>query len=377
MRLFSIGFIAIFILMLVIPLVSVDLSSDRKSVEENRMLANRPALGELKNHPAEFIRQFEAWFKDSTGFREKMIALYKAVGNKGRDRSVLYEDGPFTYVIGEQGHHFFAHTNGWMISKFQGKWRLPDEQLPLITEKLDKIKNYLDKRGIGFTVMFCTDKESVYPEYYPKSIVRGPEPDYLDTVTEYLKENTNVDVFNIWEALLAEKDTYLLYNKTDDPGHYNAIGGFFAYRELMRHMSMFFPEMAFYTFDVNDISISYDINERPAISLKQEVTYKKMDASFFDDVDINRPFTSENKAWKNSNSDQPVILFVCDSYSWQLEKYIPQHFSKTIFIHWFNMRYFEQYINKYKPDIVVFEFAEIILVELFFRVLFEIPSLSD
>ena len=375
MRLFSIGFIVVFILMLVIPLVSVDLSSDRKSVEENRMLAKRPMLAEMKNHPATFIRQFEAWLKDSTGFREKMIALYKGIESKGR--GVRYTDGQDTYVIGEQGHHYFAYGNGWMISKFQGKWHLPDEQLPLMAETLDRIKNYLEKRGIGFIVMFCTDKESVYPEYYPKSIIRGPEPIYLDTVTEYLKENTTVDVFNIREALLAEKDTYLLYNKTVDTGHYNAIGGFFAYRELMRHISAFFPEIAFYTFDGNNISISYDANEIPAISLKQEVTYKRMDASFFDDVDINRPFTWQNAAFENSNSNQPVILFLCDSYYEELAKYIPRHFGKAIFIHRQNMRYFEQYIDKYKPDMVVFESAERTLPYFFERVCFELPSLSD
>jgi hypothetical protein len=365
MRLFSMGFIAIFILMLFIPLVSADLSFNRKSVEENRMLANPPQLAEMKNHPAQFIRQFEAWFKDSTGFREKMIALYKAVESKGR--GVRYTDGQYTYVIGEQGHHFFAANNYWMISKFQGKWRLPDGQLPLMAEKLDEIKNYLDKRGIGFTVMFCTDKETIYPEYYPKSVIRGPEPIYLDTVTRYLKENTNVDIFNIREALLAEKDTYLLYNKTYDTAHYNATGGFFAYRELMRHIAMFFPEMAFYTLDINDIDISYDANEIPALSLKQEVTYKKMGSSFFDDIDINRPLISENAVFENSNSYQPVILILCDSYSLELNKYIPQHFSKAIFIHSQNMRYFEQYVNKYKPDMVVFEMAERSLPDLLGR----------
>jgi hypothetical protein len=375
MRLFSIVFIVIFILMLVIPLVSVDLSSDRKSVAENRMLANRPALGEMKNHPAEFIRQFEAWFKDSTGFREKMIALYKAIDSKGR--GVYYMDGLERYVIGEQGHHFYEGWENWMISKFQGRWRLPDGWLPLMAEKLDGIKNYLDKRGIGFTVMFCTDKESIYPEYYPKSIMRGPEPIYLDMVTGYLKENTNVDVFNIREALLSEKNTYLLYNKTFDTSHYNATGGFFAYRELMRHISMFFPEMAFSTFDINDIDISYDANEIPAISLKQEATFKRMDTSFFDDIDIKGQSLTQYAAVENIDSNQPVILFMGDSYIWELIKYIPQHFSKTIYIRYENMQYFEQYVNKYKPDMVVFESVERDFPHSFSSVCLELPALSD
>jgi hypothetical protein len=363
MRLFSTGFIVFFMLILIMPLVFVDLSSDRISVEENRMLANRPALAEMRNHPVQFIRQFEAWFDDSIGFRKKMIALYRIIDSKGR--GVLYKDGQYT-LIGEQGHHYF--TLGWMISKFQGKWRLPDGQLPAMAKKLDRVKKYLEERSIGFTVMFCTDKESVYPEYYPKSITRGPEPIYLDTITRYLKENTGVDVFNIREALLAEKGAYLLYNKSaGDLTHYNAIGSFFAYRELMRHITMFFPEIVPYTLD--DINIIYDTNEIPVISLKQKVTYKGIDSSFFDDVDLIRPFTWESAAFENSNSNQPVILFMGDSYTGALLTYIPQHFSKTIFIHYQNMQYFEQYINKYKPDMVVFESAERQLSEFFASVL--------
>jgi hypothetical protein len=371
MRLFSIGFIAIFILMLVIPLVSVDLSSDRKSAAENRMLANRPALGELKNHPAEFTRQFEVWFKDSTGFREKMIALYKAVESKGR--GVHYENGEVPYVIGEQGHLFLGVT--WLISKFQGKWRLPDGQLPLMAKKLDEIKNYLDARGIGFTVMFCTDKESVYPEFYPKSIARGPEPDYLDMVTGYLKENTGVDVFNIREALLAEKDTYLLYNKTYDTAHYNATGSFFAYRELMRHITAFFPEIT--PFTVEDITISHDTNGIPAISLKQEVVYKRMDDSFFDDVDTTGQIWGDHRAFENSTPNQPVLLYLGDSYVWHLIQYIPQHFGKTIYLPLENMKYFEQYIDTYKPDMVVFESVERVFPYFFEAICFELPALGD
>jgi hypothetical protein len=276
----------------------------------------------------------------------------------------MYTDGQYLYLIGEQGHHYFAHTGGKLIPKFQGKQFLTDNQLTNMAAKLEEIKTYLDKQGIPLIVMFCTDKESIYPEFYPKSIKRGPEPIQLDVITGYLREHTTVDVFNIRQALLAEKDNFLLYHIIDamsftgDFAHYNEIGAFFAYRELMKHINIYLPEIIPY--ELNDVYISYDEKEIPSVSLKHEKAYRRLDPSFFDDVNLSRPFTWDNVAYENIVSDLPVILFLRDSYSAEqyIGKYIVNHFGKSIMIHWSNMEHFEEYIDRYKPDIVVFESAE-------------------
>jgi hypothetical protein len=99
LRFFNKCFIFIFVLMLALPLVFVDLKSDRISVGENRMLAKRPSLSDRKNRPGIFIRQFDAWFKDSTGFRETLINLYKKTdGIFGQN---LYLDGTSIVLIGK------------------------------------------------------------------------------------------------------------------------------------------------------------------------------------------------------------------------------------------------------------------------------------
>jgi hypothetical protein len=345
--------------MLILPLVFVDLSSDRVSAEENRMLAARPNLADIKNHPGTFIRGFDAWFKDSTGFRKQLLALYNVMGKNQRLNGIYYTDGQYGFLVGEQGHHYFAHVGGWLISKFQGKQLLSSEQLQNMASKLEEVKTFLDKKGIPLIIMFCTDKESIYPEFYPKAIKRGPEPIQLDLITGYLKEHTGVDIFNIRQALLAEKDNYMLYNvSSGDLSHYNETGAFFAYRELMRHINFYFPEIV--PFEPKDVVIKYDGTGISHASLKTEKTYRKLDPSFFDDVDVARPFIWENEAYENTNFNLPVILFLRDSYAaeWFIGKYIAQHFGKAIFIHYVNMEHFEEYIVRYKPDIVVFESAE-------------------
>jgi hypothetical protein len=344
--------------MLALPLVFVDLSSDRVSVLENRMLANRPPFADIKNHPGTFVRQFDEWFKDSTGFREKLVTLYNVVGKNEWLNGVRYTDGQYVYLVGMKGHHYFA-SGGELISKFQGKQFLSDEQLSGMAAKLEEVKIYLESKGIPLVVMFCADKESVYPEYYPKSIKRGPEPIQLDVITKYFQQNTNVDVFNIRQALLAEKDTNLLYVvSSGDLSHYNEIGAFFAYCELMKHINVYFPQILPYKMD--DIEIKYNENGIPNVTLKSGFTYQKLDSSFFDDVDPELLATWRITGYESINHDLPVILFLHDSYAGEgyIGKYFAQQFSKAIFIHFLNISNIEEYISQFKPDIVVFESAE-------------------
>ena len=368
MRIFNVGFIFLFMAMLMLPLLFVDLSSNRVSVEENRMLAERPGLSELKNQPGTFVRNFDAWFKDSTGFRKQLIQLYQMIDkNKWLNAVVRYTVGEdVVMLIGEKGHHYSGGPNGIWISRYQGKRLISDEQLANTANKLEEVKIYLDSKRIPLLIMLCTDKEMIYPEFYPKSIKRRPEPIEMDLITAYLKEHTNIDVFNIRQALLAEKDNYLLYDvSSGDLYHYNEIGAFFAYRELMKHVNIYFPWIVPY--ELNDIDISYDEKGIPDVSLKAETAYKRLDTSFFDDVELNRPFIWQNVAYENIDPNLPLILFFRDSYAGYFDElhdkkfimqYIASHFGKAIFIHYQNLEHFEEYIAKYKPDIVVFETRE-------------------
>jgi hypothetical protein len=366
--------------MLVLPLVFVDLSSDRVSVQENRMLAERPKLAYIKSHPGTFIKDFDAWFKDSTGFREKFLTLYNIINKNKFLNCVQYTEGAWTYLVGENGHHYFADIGGRLISVFQGKPVLSDEQLKSTAEKLEKVKEYLDKQGIPFIVMFCTMKESIYPEFYPKSIIRGHEPIQIDVITNFLRGNTSVDVFNIRQALLEEKKNYLLYHVNGDLEaltHYNQIGAFFVYRELMRHINKYFPELI--SFELNDIIISYDEKAIPHASFKTEKAYEELPKSFFDGVnfaDIDFYGLSFNNAYENRDSNLPVILLLRTSFSGEAYsgKFIAQTFSKTIMTHFVNMEYIEEYVSRFKPDIVIFEAVERQL-DMFADAVIRIPDL--
>jgi len=387
MRFLNIGFIVLFMAILILPLMFIDLSKDRVSLQENRMLAEHPKLADIKKNPIKFIQDFDAWFKDSTGFREQLISIYNAMGMNTLMNSVMYKKGEHAFLIGENGHRFYGGENGVYIRKVHGENILSDEQLVNLADKLEKVRVFLNGKGIPFVLMLCPFKELIYPEFYPKSINQGAEPVQIDVITDYIRENTGIDVFNIRKALLAEKDNYLLYPvSSGDLSHYTEIGAFFAYRELMKHINTYYPDIV--PFDINDIVITYDKQYRykifePNVSLKKEQTYKKLDSSFFNDIDKKWLFPWEFAAYENKDKNLPVILVFRDSYSgvWDkfnekkfLTQFLASHFGKAVFIHWFNIKNLKEYVNKYKPDIVLFE--TIGNVEIFAESVNEIPELT-
>ena len=171
-----------------------------------------------------------------------------------------------------------------------------------------------------------------------------------------------------------EKNNYVLYPVSfGDLVHYTEIGAFFVYRELMKHINKYFPDIVPY--ELSDIEISYGKDEILVVSLKTKTAYKKLDPSFFDDVELIRPFTWENVAFENKNADLPVVLFLRDSYANEnfIGKYIAQQFGRAIFIHYTNMKHIEEYVAKYKPDLIVFETRDI---DVFSGSAAEIPELT-
>jgi len=347
--------------MLLVPLAFVDWKGGKISERENRYFGTRPPIQSALKDPALFIRRFDEWLADNIGFRQRFIDYYNLA--KKMENNVQSRHGQYVMLKGERGHRYFAHTDGWMIGKFQGKPFLTDEQLQGLASGLNKTKEFLDERGIPLVVIFCSDKESIYPEFYPKSIARGKEPDHLDRITDYLKTHTTVDVFNIKEALMSKKSEYLLYNKnTGDLSHYNEIGAFFSYQDLMKHINAYFPDIKAFTLDDIDIWYREDsvYPDNPQTRLKKELTFKRVNDSFFDGLKLTPD--DQGMAYENNDTTLPTILIMRDSYmGWDnffLMKYIPEHFGKTILFHFTSMNNFEKYINHFKPDIVVFEAVE-------------------
>jgi len=330
---------------LILPLAFVNWSGGAVSKRENRVLAARPAISSAFKAPRDFIKQFDAWFADNVGFRKKIIRLYGKLNNISQG---YYLDGAYIVLIGKRGHHFHV-ADGDTLRVYQGEHWLDETQAYELSSRLQEIKRCLDGRNIPFIVMVCADKESIYPEYYPDFVIRGPGPASLDVVVEYLNEHTEVDLFCIKERLLQAKEDYLVFPKTGniyELRHYNETGAFLAYQELMKHIGAYFPKLA--PFSIDDVNIEYQDNGSSSVSLRREVTYQRIEPRFFDDA----------LEFENMDSGLPTLLLLCDSYADWFPNYLPQHFGRMIMHPWSGIEHFEEYLDLYKPDVIVFEVAE-------------------
>ena len=198
-KLLSVVFIAIFMLTLLLPMVFADINGGAVSEKENRILAPRPPVSYMFKYPGDFIKQFDDWFLDNLGYREQIIALYNMINTSISNN--YYLDGESVVFIGKHGHHFHSHYNQ-ITPIYQGKPWLEEVELNELSTHLIEINNYLMEKSIPFIIMFCADKESIYPEFYPDFVIRGSEPTSLDKIIDYLKGHTTIDLFCIVAALL-------------------------------------------------------------------------------------------------------------------------------------------------------------------------------
>lgn len=210
----KIVFIALFLAMLAIPLLTTNLKKDVVSADENRKLAPFPDIytenGQLNK---DFNIQFETWINDNIGFRSRMVIanaklqyyLFDVLSNN----TDLY--------LGPEGEFNYATED--MLLDYQHLNLKPDQILERIRKGFSCAKDYLDEKGIQMYYYQCWDKHSIYPESFPESVLQYGEKSKTDIVIETLKESTDVTVISPKAELIAAKEHFDTYSKWGDSTH--------------------------------------------------------------------------------------------------------------------------------------------------------------
>jgi hypothetical protein len=356
----KIAFIALVFAATAVPLLFLDTAPAKLSVRENRMLQEFPAFAEhpdlsLVQRLARFAQEFEEYIKDRIGFRLDLVAIGQDI--EALFEPVVYTDGGLYFVNGRQGHKYFAYNQGWMIKKFQGEPLLTDEELEAVAAMLNQISACLKERDIPMIVFFCPDKDSVYPEYYPSIFKQAEPPIPLDAVTDYMRENVDADVYNIKDTLISYKDEYMTYNKAEgDLEHYNAIGAFIEYQELIKHVQKYFPDLKMMSFD--DVTISYGEDGVPSVEMNNMSRVWELSESFFAGL----PEAASHWHYVGFANDEasPTALFIRDSY-YDFGGYgvfTAANFRYSIGIHYSYIANYKEIIDLFQPDVVIVEVAE-------------------
>ncbi len=228
-----------------------------------------PTLREGKPQPAlnplaTFSQRFERYFDRHLGFRERMVRWNNAVTVlwlrtdsttrvRNQDSAGDFADqfNPGRVKMGSDGWMFYLpqfSANGFrgldpMVSRDLRLWRLHFENRRM----------GFAARGIDYLLVIVPEKQSVLPDLLP-SILKNPlGPSRTDQIMDLLANETEIDLLDLRQRMrkLAEESQYPVYHRTGT--HWNELGAFLAYRELLIHLQKTYPTLEPWSLDRFDV----------------------------------------------------------------------------------------------------------------------------
>ena len=346
--------IAIFILIILLPIININLKNNQISEIDNRMLINFENTYKDEDDINIIFNNIGNYIDDRIGFREDMVNFYTFAMDK------LYDDMVHpTYQYGKEGYVYLKLPETKVNLRFQ----------EVFSSFIKDFQEYCNDRNIKFLYTLEPSKSSIYPEYLPEGY--NPNTENSNYFLELLEEK-NVNYLNNIDTLLGVKEDpkykdVLLYDKKYDAGHWNETGAIVGISAIIDRLNDLDNRVG--SFDINKYESEKVINETLLSSnfkINEETTnysLKEYNLEYVEDYedeiyrhDNFRYFTH----YKNlTNTEAPRLLVFAGSYFNNKEKFITGNFSEVMKIHNYrNVIDYEYYINIYNPDIVLFESTE-------------------
>ena len=231
---------------------------------------------------------------------------------------------------------FDGHPPIW---DYRGIDHFSDEQLADIAKTLVEERDYLAGKGIEFYAMCAPNKEIIYAENMPDTIVRVSEVSRGEQLADYVKQNTDLVFVYPKDALIARKDKAQLYYKTDT--HSNQKGSFVMMQELFKEAYGTYAELDSVRFSTDATDFAGDLVHIAGLNEKY-----KIDNVYKFDTD---------SADKAQYHDQ-VLLFVGDSFGGFLSAVSKGYYREVYWEHPDEFKY--SMYEEYKPDVVILERSE-------------------
>lgn len=377
---FNCIFIIVFIVMIILSLICINRDPDKISQFENKVLAKKPELwGNGGKINESYIIEFEDWFDDNIGFKEQ--ALTANIIFKNKIFHVL--DIP-NWLMGKDNNLFYT-TGGEDIATFTGTNMFSEEAMLSITENLNYLNQYFEQQGCQTYNMFIPNKEAIYSELYDENIYHA-ENSRMDVLIQFVADHTNLNIVNLKNALLANKQDQL-YFKSYDASHWNMNGAFIGYQELMYSIKEKKPDIQILS------KQDFDIEEENFKGLMSYYTdIKAVHNSFnFEDTIFNYNLRGGYHAimeetgpggmildpnlnfyhFYNENADTKETLFIVgDSYMYCfMLPMLAESFKDVYFIRNTDASLIVQLAKIVKPSIFVFEVVERVCSEGYFDIM--------
>lgn len=356
-----------FFLILFFGLLSTGIFFDEKQSIENRMLLSWNKLELGSRSPGDIFRLLTRVFEDNFVFRTELIKTSNFF-----DLNIFKSNPVGGFVIGENGWEFYAGDENLLDQA--GLRTLSGAQLYEVTNNIENSIKELLQQGVKPSILVVPNKATIYREYLPKNFKRINAKTRADQIMKFSGENQLLErlVFNK-EFYLAQKVNHEseIYEKKGS--HWNDLGAFFGYLNLMQNIGLEPLSLSQYDikdqFDYTAMSSTYmptfnnfkslkspvlTLNSRPNLKTVMKVGTPS-DFNFeISGVKPDQPHSI--KVLENLENKKPSLLIFGDSFSDKLLPFLAPHFSVITFV---GSRFIDHnFVREQSPDFVVHEISE-------------------
>jgi hypothetical protein len=289
---------------------------------------------------------FRDYFNDNFGFRVLLVRLNSVIKQKLFNAPAVPQ-----VILGRNGWLYYYSekaNDGISMNDYMGLALFTNDELSEIRKNVEEQRDWLKDRGIGYMIVVCPSKQSIYPEYLPDAIRKRKGKTRLDQVMEYLTENSDFQIIDVRDKLLEAKLRYDVYCKTDT--HWNSYGGFIAYREIVKHLSIYFSGIA--PAEISHFEIIREPNNG-----KGDLALMLAMNGHLEDENIKLEVRDPQLLPKRR---VPCAIIYHDSFAVALMPYFVQSFERVVVRpHNRSLASIDpELIEEEKPDVVILELAE-------------------
>lgn len=359
------GLPLVFLLMIFLPLADTVLRiSAPIPLRENRKLASRPTFDYRR--PWDYLRGYEAFFNDHFGFRTQLLLAHNRLVYG------LFRASPTEKVIiGRQGWLFLSRLADFTneIDYYRAVKPFSLRELAEFKKVLEERRAWLAQRGIRYLFVLAPNKSTIYPEFMPAAVNRVHPRTRMDQLVDYLARHSDLKILDLRPALRQEKRELRVYHKTDS--HWNDLGGYVAYREIVRRLGDYFPGVA--PMPLGDFTVARaegaEGDLASMLALRRDrwrETYITLEPKtpFLARPAAPTPGFAPPSSWIRLDATEragaPIqgAVMVRDSFAHQLIPYLSETFARIVYIWDWDLHFYPEVIEKERPRVVIDEMAE-------------------
>jgi hypothetical protein len=311
-------------------------------------------------------RQLPGWVESH--FTEHLVERTTIAGWNGRAKTRWLRASPSPRVL--------LGRDGWLFYNPTAEPGDVPPDNPSFPERLERWaaalsarRAWLAERGISYLVVLAPDKQSIYPEYVPRFVRRASS---FDDLLVRLEKDTELEVLDLRPTLRAAALAGPVFWRTDT--HWNPFGAYRGYASTVYTLGHSFPTMA----TLSPLAFAIRRTHSGGGDLARLIGLSGRmpeDAWRYDMlapprarlVDDGGEFRSDPRlthvrpqVWVNDTSEGPRVLLLGDSFADETYcSLLAENCSRLVKVGSYAGQ--EELIERERPDVVVFEFAERIL----------------